>query len=161
MKKILLGLLLATAFGAPLMAADHAADEAAIRKSGDEFVAAWNKNDYKALAAKFTADGDLINPSGRPAKGTAEIEKLFQDEQTSMMKGTTFKRTVRSVQWIGPEVAIETWDATVDGMHDPAGNTIPTLKHIVTIVFAKKDGKWRAAVVRPMVPVSPPPAPAK
>ena len=45
----LLGLVLPTAFGATVRAADHAADEAAIRKSGDEFVAAWNKNDERVV----------------------------------------------------------------------------------------------------------------
>jgi hypothetical protein len=103
MKKILFGLLLAAAFSATVRAADHAADEAALRKSSDEFVASWNKNDYKALAAKFTSDADLINPAGRQAKGSAEIEKLFQDEQTTVMKGSSFSNTVRSIQWVsGP-----------------------------------------------------------
>jgi uncharacterized protein (TIGR02246 family) len=163
MKKMLLGLLLVTAFSATVRAADHAADEAALRKSSDEFVASWNKNDYKALAAKFTVDGDLINPAGRQAKGTAEIEKLFQDEQTTVMKGSTFSNTVRSIQWVA-EVPVVTWDSVITGMHDPTGNALPPFKCIVTIVYAKKDGKWLAANGRPMAPLAPLPpagAPAK
>ena len=41
------------------------------------------------------------------------IEKLFQDEQTTMMKGTTYSRTVTTIGWLAPTVAFETWDATV------------------------------------------------
>lgn len=165
MKKALLAVGLVVVLAAGAVAAEKASDEAAIRKQGEEFAAAWNKNDYKTIASKFTADGDLINPMGRVAKGASEIEKLFQDEQTSVMKGTTFTRTSRSLQWVGPQVAVETWDATVTGMHSPDGKDLPPLKHIVTIVWVQKDGKWLAAVARPMAPVPPPPssgaAPAK
>jgi uncharacterized protein (TIGR02246 family) len=156
MKKTLLAILLAAAAASAALAADHTADEAAIRKGGDEFAAAWNKNDYKALAAKFTADADLINPMGRQAKGSAEVEQLFKDEQSSIMKGSTFTRTIRATQWVAPEAAVQTWDAVVTGMHDPMGNAVPPLKHIVTVVFVKQGESWLVANARPMVPQPPP-----
>src|SRR5690242_4541695 len=98
-KRRLLSALLAVIILSPaalLRAQDGGAEDAAIRKRHDEWCDAWNKHDPKAMAAFWTADGDLINPFGRHAKGTAEIEKLFTEEQSGPMKESTYAGTVES-----------------------------------------------------------------
>src|SRR5262245_41437631 len=42
-----------------------------------EFIAAFNKGDAKALAGFWTPDGDYIDQDGHQHKGRAAIEKLF------------------------------------------------------------------------------------
>jgi uncharacterized protein (TIGR02246 family) len=126
-------------------AQDHTEDDAAIHKRNDEFSDAWNKHDPKAMAACWTADGDLINPFGRHAKGTAEIEKLFTEEQTGPMAGTTYAGTIESIRYIGAGenvVAIVDVAGEITGMKGADGTAMPAFKHHVTYIARKVDGKW-------------------
>src|SRR5690348_26079 len=87
-------------------------DKDAVSKTAQDFAAAWNKHDAKALTAFFTDDGDLINPMGRHARGKAEIEKLFQDEQAGVFKSSQFTATCAAddIKMIKPDVAVMTCD---------------------------------------------------
>ncbi|MEE9179407.1 MAG: SgcJ/EcaC family oxidoreductase [Vicinamibacteria bacterium] len=127
-----------------------AGDEEAIQTRLDEFVAAWNHHDAKAMAAIWAPDGDLINPFGRVAKGRPEVEKLFIDEHASFMKGTTYKVTSSSVRVLGSEAAVLDFDAEITGMKAPDGSDRPAFEHHVTIVMVKKDGAWWFVAARPV-----------
>ena len=148
MRKILLGgVLLAVA----VTAASWGAEMPALHARAAEFKAAWDRNDAKAIAALWAPDGDLINPFGRVAKGRAEVEKLFQDEQTTIMKGTKFVFVSESAHEIAPDVALADWDIEVTGMKGPDGAAMPPHNHHVTVVWVKHDGQWWAAAARPVV----------
>ena len=153
--------LLVFAAGAPcvMSAADTNSDETAIRKSVTDFVAAWNRHDAKAMTAVFAADADLINPFGRVAKGHAEIEKLFTDEHTTVMRSSTFSIGQVDVRLLTSDVAITEYSTEISGMLDPDGKAIPALKIHVTMVSQKKNGKWWPTVARPhaYLPTPPPP----
>jgi hypothetical protein len=71
----------------PAAWADASADAKAVSARGQEFVAAWNKDYAKGMAALWAPQGDLINPFGRVAHGRAKVEKLFADEHSHVMKG--------------------------------------------------------------------------
>src|SRR5262245_16965379 len=43
-----------------------------------EFIAAFNKGDAKAVAAFYTPDGDYVDQTGRQYKGRAALEKLYE-----------------------------------------------------------------------------------
>ncbi len=147
MKIFFLALLMSLLTFSTAMAAG---DEEAIQTRLDEFVAAWNNHDAKAIAAIWAPDGDLINPFGRVAKGRPEVEKLFIDEHASFMKGTTYKVTSSSVRVLGSEAAVLDLDADVTGMKAPDGTDLPTFDHHVTIVMVKKDGAWWIVAARPV-----------
>lgn len=161
MKKLL---LLPVLFGliTPLTvrAADLHEQDVAIRQRHDEWCAAWNKHDPKLMAAFFIVDGDLINPFGRHARGTAEIEKLFTDEHTGAMAGTTYSGTVESIRYLGPNVAIVDVEAEISGMKGPNGAAAPPFKHHATWIAEKKAGKWIAHGARAYAFLSAP-TPAK
>jgi uncharacterized protein (TIGR02246 family) len=159
-KRIVLVLALASLAVPGVLRAGQAEDEAAIRKFGTEFAAAWNKHDAKAMASFWEEDGDLINPSGRVAKGRAEVEKLFQDEHATAMAGTSYSTTLSSVRFLTPEIALADWEAVVTGMHQPDGSVSPPFKPHVFIVMGKKSGRWLAVAARPYHFLNPPP-PAK
>jgi len=157
MKKILLGgMLLAVAAATASWAAEGMMTPAPLHARAVEFREAWNRHDAKALAAFWTADGDLINPFGRIAKGRAAIEKLFQDEQTGIMNGTTFTIVGDSDREIAPGVAVADWDVEITGMKGPDGAAMPPLKNHVTVVWVKRDGNWWAAAARPVMYPPPP-----
>jgi uncharacterized protein (TIGR02246 family) len=160
MKKLLLLSVLLGLLASPTARADEKED-AVIRKRHDEFVAAWNKHDPKLMAAFWLADGDLINPFGRHAKGTAEIEKVFVDEHGGPMANTTYSGQIESIRYIGKNVAIVDVAGEITGMKGTDGAVVPPFKHHVTWIAEKKDGKWFAFGARAFVALSAPAAPAK
>ncbi|HEY5948162.1 MAG TPA: SgcJ/EcaC family oxidoreductase [Kofleriaceae bacterium] len=134
-------------------------DDVAVLKVHEQFAASWNKNDYKAMAALFSDDADLINPLGRLAKGRAEIEKLYMDEQTGPFKGSHFTSDCKAgVHFAKPDVAIVTCAFEVTGGKLADGTAMPPLKGIYTATMVKAKKRWQIVAGRPMVPVSPPPA---
>jgi len=148
-KHLLLPLLLALITITPAFA-QNADEDAAIHKRHDEWCDAWNKHDAKAMAGFFVADGDVINPFGRKCKGTAEIEKLFTEEQSGPMAGTTYSGTIESIKYIG-DVAIVDVEGEITGMKAADGTAAPAFKHHVTWIAKKVDGKWMAEGARAFV----------
>jgi len=160
MKTLLLLPILLGLITLQITRADQKEDDAAIHRRHDEWAAAWNKHDPKLMAAFFVADGDLINPFGRHARGSAEIEKLFTDEHTGAMAGTTYAGTIENIRYIGKQVAIVDVAGEISGMKGPDGAAAPPFKHHVTWIAEKKAGKWMADGARAFVLV-PAPTPAK
>jgi uncharacterized protein (TIGR02246 family) len=142
--------LAAAVFPAPARAAESG-DKAAIERLTSEFVAAWNAHDPKKMAAVCAEDGNLINPFGQTAQGRAEIEKFFEKEQSTIMKGTTYKLESTSIRGLDPSCAIADWEAVVTGMMDPSGKPLPEFRHHAFSVCVKKGGQWRVAAVRAWV----------
>jgi uncharacterized protein (TIGR02246 family) len=136
-------------------------EDAAIHHRHDEWCAAWNKHDPKLMASFFVADGDLINPFGRRARGAAEIEKLFAEEQTGPMAGSTYAGTIENIRHLGENGAIVDVAGEIRGMKGPDGAAAPPFKHHVTWIAEKKSGKWRAHGARAFVTVPAPVAPAR
>jgi len=135
-------------------------DDAEILKVHEDFAANWNKHDYKAMAAMFADDADLINPLGRMASGKTEIEKLYKDEQTTAFKASHFRSDCKAgVRKLKPDVATVTCSFEVTGGTLPDGNAMPTLKGLYTATMVKTTGTWRVIVGRPMIPFAPPAKP--
>ena len=132
-------------------------NDAQIRQVADDFAAAWNKHDPTTMAYFWSADGDLINPWGRKAKGLTEIQRLFQDEQNGMMKNTTYSVTAMSIRMLEPALALVDYDAEIANIALPDGTT-GTFKPHVVFVMRKTNGKWWIVSARPYA-FSPPPVP--
>ena len=150
MKKAFLAAALAVALAAipaPAPAAGSGA-KAAIEHLNHQFVDAWNAHDAKKMAAVWAENGDLINPFGKRASNRAEIEKLLQEEQSGVMKASTYKMESFSMRELSPTTAVGDWESVVTGMADPAGKALPPFPHHVTIVYVMKGGHWSAASAR-------------
>jgi uncharacterized protein (TIGR02246 family) len=162
MKKLLLCAVLLGLIAAPAARASQKDEDAAIQKRSDEWNAAWNSHDPKVMASFWLDNGDLIDPFGRHAQGRDAIEKLLEGDHTGTgpMVGTTYVGTVESIRYIGKNAAIVDVTAEVSGMKGPDGAALPPLKHHVTWVAEKKDGKWMAVAARPCIAVPLPPAAA-
>jgi uncharacterized protein (TIGR02246 family) len=164
MRRFILAALICSLVGLGVAFGEDAAREKEVRAVEEAFVAAWNKNDTKAMAAGWAPDGDLINPFGRWAKGRAEVEKLFADEHSTVMKGSTYSLSNYQVRFPSPAIASADWDGEITGMHNADGGAIPALKHHVNILYAKKTGHWWVVAARAMAflpPAGGPAAPAK
>ena len=161
MKKTVLLFALLALIALPTVHAAENSEDAAIQKRHDEWSAAWNKHDPKLMASFFFPDGDLINPFGKHCHGTAEIEKLFTDEQSGPMAGTTYSGTIEHIRYLGKDIAIIDVASEITGMKAPDGSAAPPFKHHVTWIAENKGGKWLAHGARAFVTIPMPGAPAK
>jgi len=118
-----------------------------------EFIAAWNKNDSKALAACFTADGDLINPAGRAGRGRENVAKILTEEHTGPFKGTRIAMPKMHLRFLKPDIAVVDYEFEVTGL----ATRETTMRGLLTSVLRKEGDKWLIAAARPSVP-SPLPA---
>jgi uncharacterized protein (TIGR02246 family) len=159
MRKAFLGVVALNVIAAGAFAADTATQ--AVEKRTGEFAAAWNRHDSTAMAAFWLPDGDLFNPFGRWAKGRDEVAKLFAQEQSTVMKATTFTVDAVSVRTPRPDVAVSDWDFTIAGMTGPDGSMIPVQKFHAAMVWVKKGGTWSIMAGRPMIPAPLPAAPPR
>jgi uncharacterized protein (TIGR02246 family) len=136
----------------PAWAADakpNAKEEAAILKHAEAFVEAFQTGDAKALAARWTKDGDYTDQRGRTFKGREAIEKLFK-ELFAENKKLKLRINVDSIRFLTPEVAVE--DGTTEVLPPNGG---PPSRSRYTIVHVKKDGEWFLSSVRDSIFVSP------
>ncbi|HTL28752.1 MAG TPA: SgcJ/EcaC family oxidoreductase [Tepidisphaeraceae bacterium] len=141
-------IILSIAFLALLSNYALAADDQAIKDRINEFSAAWNKDDAKAMAAVFTEDGSLINPFAAEAHSRDEIEKIFTKEHAQMFKGSTYTASDIKIQWITPDVALADVTGSISGIKSADGSAAPDFPHHVSWLWVKKDGKWMTAAAR-------------
>jgi hypothetical protein len=104
----------------------------------------------------------LVNLFGITARGRSEVEGLLQQDHRTLMRGTTLSWTPRSLRIEKPDVAVVDFDVVLTGMrrapnpfreseHGP--QAAGPLKHWVTVVLTKTDGRWLFSVVRFMKPM--------
>lgn len=132
--------------------ADQAEDEAAIRKNAEAYVEAYNKHDAKAVAAMWSPDAVYMNPStGEAAVGQEEIENVFA-ETLADLKDAKLEVKVTSVDFMSPNVAIESGTARIirpDAEPEESN---------YTAVNVKRDGKWLIDRISEEAPSEPPPS---
>jgi uncharacterized protein (TIGR02246 family) len=133
----------------PARAADSDPQEAAITKTAEAFVEAFQKGDAKAVASFWTSDGDYVDPSGRVLNGRPAIEKDFAD-LFAQNKDLKLRIEVASLKFPTPDTAVE--DGTT-AVLAPDG-TAPSRARYSNF-FVKKDGQWLLASVREAAYVAP------
>ena len=118
------------------LCADQAEDEAAIRKSVATYVAAFNSQDAKTIAALWSPDAVYTNRfSGEQVTGRDQIEQelvaIFNDS-----KDTKIEVDVTSVRFMSPSVAIEEGVARVLRAGAEPDETV------YSSVYVKAGGRW-------------------
>jgi uncharacterized protein (TIGR02246 family) len=139
-------------------AAATAKDEAAIRKATEDFFAAWNESDVKALVSHWTDDATILNPDGRWTHGKAELEQLFT-RQRAANSGTVERLVSLQARFLAADLAWVDVDMTVDHVRGPDGAEMPQVKFHLVGLLQKQGGQWRWSEGRPY-PLAPPAAPA-
>jgi uncharacterized protein (TIGR02246 family) len=118
-------------------------------KRAQEFIAAFEAGDAKALAGFWTPEGDYVDDTGRQYKGRAAIEKMYATEFAGR-KGMKLAVTVTSARMIGNDVVLEEGITEVT----PPNGGPPTAGHF-TAVLVRKDGVWYFENVRETVATPP------
>lgn len=90
------------------------ADENSIREIIASSNDARNASDFQRFAALFTEDAELIDARGSARKGRANIQQRFESN-SELLKGSHATRTVVTVQFIRPDVAVATVKGEMTG----------------------------------------------
>jgi uncharacterized protein (TIGR02246 family) len=134
--------------GAAPQDAAQAKDRAAIEKSVQNYMDAWNTHDVHAVAMTYTEDCDFVNNFGSLTHGRTGMEATFGPFMTGVYSGTHQTGTVRSVRFLKPDVAAVDVDWEMTGAKNPDGSVRPTRKGLHTLVMTKQsDGSWLIAIM--------------
>jgi uncharacterized protein (TIGR02246 family) len=141
-------LLLLVANPADSQPTTRSADEEALQKRAESFVATFNKGDAKALASFFTHDADIVDPEGRQIQGRKAIEETYTKlfDQT---KGAKLFIRINAVRIAKPDLAFE------DGTTEMVSPQAPPSAARYSVVYVKQDGQWYLASVREAIAVPP------
>lgn len=114
-------------------------------RRAQEFTAAFDKGDAKAVAGFWTPTGEYTDQDGHKYQGRAELEKLYA-KGFAANKGAKLTITVTSARMVGAEVAIEEGITEVT----PAAGGPPSVAAF-SAVLVRKDGEWYFESVRDSV----------
>jgi uncharacterized protein (TIGR02246 family) len=137
-----LALAIAIAGGFTVRAAESEPQDAAITKTAEAFVEAFQKGDAKALSEFWTPDGDYVDETGRALKGRKAIEGSFT-ELFANSKGLKLRIEVANRKFPTPDTAIEDGNSVVTS---PDGAAPSRARY--TNVMVLQDGKWLLESVR-------------
>lgn len=124
----------------------NAADEAAIRQTGETFAKAWGQGDASAVAAHFTPDAEYVDEQGNLFQGRQAIEEFLAAGFTEN-PGSQLEVIIDSIRFVSPGVAVEDGTSTLTR---PAGG--PSGYSRYTAVHVKTNGKWLTASSREHAP---------
>ncbi len=133
-----------------------AKDREAIRKLHADFAAAWERDNAKGMAACWAANGDLVNPFGRVAKGRRAVEQLFVEERSGFVKSAQFASRVEEIRFLKPDVAIVDIFWLITGAHAADGIQVEPLKGTYTAVTCKSKDRWEVSACRGRIPTRAP-----
>jgi uncharacterized protein (TIGR02246 family) len=118
-------------------------------KRAQEFVAAYNRGDAKAVAAFWVPDAEYTDQEGHQTKGREAIEKLYE-KVFAANKGAKLNVIVTSTKLVTPDVAREEGINQVTPADGGPGSAAR-----FAAVLVKKDGEWHIESVQESV-VHPP-----
>ncbi|TWU26058.1 YybH family protein [Bythopirellula polymerisocia] len=111
-------------------------DETAIRANAEAYVEAYNKRDAKAVAEMWSPEAVYMDPiTGDGIVGLEEITAQFEEEFAAT-PDIKIEVTIDSIDFVSPNVAIETGRATVILPDEEPEVTAYSAVHV------KRDGKW-------------------
>jgi uncharacterized protein (TIGR02246 family) len=113
-----------------------AADEATIRANAEKYVESYNRRDSQTMADMWSPDAVYMDPrTGEGVVGRAAIKEQF-DYALAGQEDAKLVVAIDSIEFISPNVAVETGSAVV------TYSDHPTEESTYTAVHVKRDGKW-------------------
>jgi uncharacterized protein (TIGR02246 family) len=110
-------------------------DEQSIRKSVDDYCAAFNSNDVDAVLDYWANDADYVDVDGETHRGKEAVGTLFKTSAAEV-QGNKLGLKIDSLRFVKPEVAIEDGTATLT---DQDGETTSSR---YTAVWVKSGDEW-------------------
>jgi len=136
---VLLFLTLSAARSRAQMASNRDADTAAIKQTVAAFADTWNSHDAHGVAMRYVEDGDFSSVKGEPSHGRKELEDHYTTIFSTFLKNAHTTDTVRSIRFLGPDLANVDIDWLVTEPNAPGG---VLRKGLLTWIVTKRNGQW-------------------
>ena len=140
---VLLFLTFSAASSRAQMASNRDADTAAIKQTVAAFADTWNSHDAHAVAMKYVEDGDFSSVKGEPSHGRKELEDHYTTIFSTFLKNAHTTDTVRSIRFLGPDIASVDIDWLVTDPNAPGG---VLRKGLLTWILTKRNGQWMIVI---------------
>ena len=128
------------------MASMSDADSAGVRQCVAAWEDAWNRHDAHATAAAYVEDGDFSSTTGVPSHGWKELETHYNEIFTTFLKDAHRTDTVRSIRFLGPDIASVDIDWQMTGAKTRDGKDVPIRKGLLTWIVTKHNGQWMITI---------------
>jgi uncharacterized protein (TIGR02246 family) len=129
----------------------HSRDIDAIKQTGANFDAAYNRREARAFSEYFLEDADFQWHTGELLKDRKQIERYFENAFKSMPADYRHITTFQRIRFLGPDLVIG--DGTlVIAKEGATENDKPYFSVLFTCVGKKVKGQWKLAAVRLMLP---------
>jgi uncharacterized protein (TIGR02246 family) len=125
------------------MASNRDADSAAIKQFAADFANTWNNHDARGVAMHYVEDGEFTSVKGEVSHGRKELEDHYTTIFTTFLKNAHTTDTVRSIRFVGPDLASVDLDWLVNEPSAPNG---VLRKGLLTWVLTKRNGQWMVLV---------------
>ena len=136
---VLLFLTFSAASSRAQMSSNRDADTAAIKLSVAAFADAWNTHDAHAVAMRYVEDGDFSSIKGEASHGRKELEDHYTTVFSTFLKNAHTTDTVKSIRFLGPDIASVDIDWLVTEPNAPGG---VLRKGLLTWIMTKRNGQW-------------------
>jgi uncharacterized protein (TIGR02246 family) len=136
---VLLFLTFSAASSRAQMSSNRDADTAAIKQSVAAFADAWNTHDAHAVAMRYVEDGDFSSIKGEASHGRKELEDHYTTVFSTFLKNAHTTDTVKSIRFLGPDIASVDIDWLVTEPNAPGGIL---RKGLLTWIVTKRNGQW-------------------
>ena len=136
-------LIFSTAGARAQMSSNHDADSASIRQFVVDFQNTWNNHDARGVAMHYVEDGEFTSVKGDVSHGRKELEDHYATIFTTFLKNARTTDTVRSIRFLGPDLASVDLEWLVNEPSAPNG---VLRKGLLTWVLTKRNGQWLVLV---------------
>jgi uncharacterized protein (TIGR02246 family) len=140
---VLLFLTFSAAGSRAQMGANRDADTTAIKQTVSAFADTWNSHDAHGVALKYVEDGDFSSVKGEPSHGRKELEDHYTTIFSTFLKNAHTTDTVRSIRFLGPDIASVDIDWLVTDPNAPGG---VLRKGLLTWIVTKRNGQWMITI---------------
>jgi uncharacterized protein (TIGR02246 family) len=145
--KVVLAALLFIIFSAmssrAQLAANRDADTAAIKQTVATFQDAWNSHDAHAVAMRYLEDGDFSSIKAEDSHWQKELEEHYTTIFSTFLKNAHTTDTVRSIRFLGADLASVDIDWLVNEPSAPGG---VLRKGLLTWIVTRRNGQWMIAI---------------
>ena len=124
-------------------AANRDADSAAIKQFVANFAEVWNNHDAAGVADHYVEDGDFSSVKAEPSHGRKELENHYTTIFTTFLKNARTTDTVRSIRFLGPDLASVDIDWLVTEPSAPGG---VMRKGLLNWILTKRNGQWKIVI---------------
>lgn len=119
------------------------ADEAAVKKLGDEFASVFEKRDAAAIAAHYTNEGEFIRNDGEAIRGKGEIEKAYAAYFKTLTGKKKLEVQLDNLHFPSTDTAIAEVTLRLKG----DDNEVEASSWRETLLV-REGGQWKVAVTR-------------